>query len=99
MILLDVHPAEFLDAAGERVAPVRAVLTDQRLRVWRAVGREVELVVDEPVGRVVLESRHPRIGQPIDVPLTAGGSVQLVRAKGCGCGSPLRAIRPPQKDT
>lgn len=97
MILLDVMPASYTDAAGVQHDQVRAVLTHRRLRVWQAVGRESRLIVDEPHDGVTLESRHPIVGRPVLVPLAAG-QVQLVRLRGCGCGSPNKALRPPTDD-
>lgn len=98
MILVDVHPAQLVDGDGRRHAPVRAVLTHRRLRVWSAAGRECVLLLDEPHGGVTLESRHPQVGRPIRVGLSSGATVELVRQRGCGCGSPLKSLRPPKDD-
>jgi hypothetical protein len=97
VILVDVHPAELQMPDGTRHERVRAVLTHQRIRVWTEVGRTPQLLVDEAHDGVQLEARHPLIGRPIEIP-TSAGVLSVTRMRGCGCGSSLKALRPPRDD-
>lgn len=97
MILVDTHPATVHLPSGEVHDLARAVLTHRRLRVWVARGREQVLVLDEAHDGVTLETRYPLVGRPIEMP-TAAGLVTVTRMRGCGCGSPLKSLRPPVDD-
>lgn len=93
MILLDVHPATVQLPDGQTIDRARAVLTTSTVRVWEAVGRDAVLVLDVAQVNARIDARHPAPGVPVLIP-TAAGEVTVTRLRGCGCGSPLKALRP-----
>jgi hypothetical protein len=94
MLLVDVHPAEVTLPDGSRHELVRVALTNRRLRVWSEVGREHELVFDAAHQGIALDTLHPLVGRRM-LWATDAGEVAVTRMRGCGCGSSLRALRPP----
>lgn len=97
MILVDVVPAEVQLPDGTSHQRVRVTLTHRRLRVWREVGRQPDLILDTAHEGVQIEARHPLIGKAMTWP-TAAGDVVVTRMRGCACGSSLKAVQPPKDD-
>lgn len=97
MIVVDMVPAEVQLPDGSRHEKVRVSLTHRRVRVWREVGRQPELILDAAHDGVTLETRYPTIGTAMTWP-TAAGDVVVTRMRGCACGSSLKAIQPPRDD-
>jgi len=72
----------------------RAFITTDRIRVYSDRSGKVELVVDEKLeGERPERSRNTLFGQ-LHVQ-TEAGMVHLTAARGCGCGSALKALTPP----
>lgn len=97
MILVDVHPAEVQLPDGTTHQRCRVVLSHRRLRVWREVGRQPELLLDTAHTGIMLETRYPLHGRPLTWS-TSAGDVVVTRTRGCGCGSSLKAVQPPRDD-
>lgn len=97
VVIADVFPAEVATPSGVHRG-VRAVVTRTRLYVWAADGAGRRLVLCEPVdlGR----SAFARPGAPRSHAhhLTVSGqqeaTMHITRARGCGCGSPLKGWAP-----
>lgn len=93
----DVYPAEVLLPGGELLTGVRAFITSQRVLVYAAAGRDVELVRELPLARDSVPGDRNTLRQ-------GAGSLQLdlvdgtgwVNAgRGCGCGTPVKGMRVP----
>jgi hypothetical protein len=92
----DVHPAEILMPSGDVLTACRVWVTSHRLLASRAVKGQIERVVDLA------------LAEPFSVPADRGtlnngqlecrtieGTAWVNRGRGCGCGSPLKALGPP----
>jgi hypothetical protein len=94
MLLVDVHPAEVTLPDGSRHDLVRVALTNRRLRIWAEVARTPELLFEAAHQGIALDTLHPLVGRSMTW-ATDAGEVVVTRMRGCGCGSSLRALRPP----
>jgi hypothetical protein len=97
VILVNVHPAEVQLPDGTELQRARVVLTHRRVRVWREVGRQPELVLDVTHPGVVLQERYPIVGKAMTWP-TGDGDLVVTRMRGCGCGSSLKGLQAPTDD-
>jgi hypothetical protein len=90
----DVFPAEVLMPDG-RVLIGRAFITSHRLVVWREHPRGVldgeDAYLAEPGS--VARDRGSLVGR-LQIELDSGTAV-VNRGRGCGCGSPLKALSAP----
>ena len=96
-LVRDVHPAEVLMADGELLRGVRAFVTSRRLLIFTArpdgsIERPRRLAVEQPCS--VPASRGTLVGS-LECRLADGSTVWINRGRGCGCGSPLKALAPP----
>ena len=88
----DVFPAEVLLPDGEFVRKVRAVLTTQRLIIYRWVG-EIDEVEYDLVRSVPPNKSSLAVREKLEVVLESGPAF-VNRAMGCRCG-PLGHMRSP----
>jgi hypothetical protein len=72
----------------DRTELARVVVAGDKAQVWAADGRQVVLRQEATVKAYSLD------GRATVIETTDGETWRLVPA-GCGCGSPLRAFRPP----
>lgn len=93
----EVHPAEVLMPDGSMVRDCKVFITSHRMLVYeRGEGRSIRLTHD-------LE-----LSDPFSVPANKGtldggqlecatpdGTAWVNKARGCGCGSPLKALSSP----
>lgn len=92
----EVHPAQILLPDGQVVSQCKVFVTSHRILVYEREGRSIHLAHD-------LE-----LSEPFSVPadkgtLTAGqlecvtpdGTAWVSPDRGCGCGSPLKALSSP----
>jgi hypothetical protein len=105
----DVHPAEILMPDGSMLTGVRVFVTTHRLLAYQVRDRTIKRVVDlelvesgsvpldrQTLGRGRLECRVWSERVP-----SAGGTVRaehtawVNQGRGCGCGSPLKALKAP----
>ena len=95
----DVHPAEL--ALGDRVlTDLRVFVTDRRVLAYAMRSGRIERVLELMLAEPVAASRATL---PANAPLrlrVTGGAAEvdealLNRGRGCGCGSPLKALAPP----
>lgn len=92
----DVYPAELLLPDGDLLTGVRVFVTNRRILAYKRVEnrivlvREVELADDIPGDRGTLMAGHR-----LELTLFDGTKAFVNRGKGCGCGSPLKALAPP----
>lgn len=94
----DIHPAEVLLPDGELLREARVFVTSERLLVWQKREGQVrqvlalDLVMAPPPSRASLNGGSLELGCWVD------GEEQPVYVnpgRGCGCGSPLKALAPP----
>lgn len=97
VVVADVFPAEVALPTGV-LRGVRAVITRARLYVWAAEGPTPRLVFSEPVD--LARSAFARPGAPrshahhLTLSDQQEATVHVTRARGCGCGSPLKTFTP-----
>lgn len=94
-LLRDVHPAEVL--VGERlIRDARVFLTSRRLLVFTAgsagIERALEIEVRQPCG---VDANRGTLQGRLEIPLPDDTTVLVNPGRGCGCGSPLKALGPP----
>lgn len=87
----DIHPAEVLTPDGSVLTKCRVFVTNRRLIVYKAVGTPLVDVEIEPDS--VPADRGSLFGQLECVAST--GTYWVNRGRGCGCGSPLKAMGAP----
>lgn len=91
-----MHPAE-IAIDGDVQAGLRVFITSHRLIAWGTEDRTPVKVLDvelaEPFSVPADRSTLKR-GQ-LECRLTDGTTAWVNRGRGCGCGSPLKALRAP----
>lgn len=94
----DVYPAEVLLPDGSILVGVHVFVTSHRLLAYsEASGRRVGLEYGADlaeVGSVPADMSTMRAGQ-LECKLGVGGTAWVNLGRGCGCGSPLKAMKPP----
>lgn len=92
----DIYPAEtFAPDVSEHPTHTRVFVTSSRVQVWRETADGgPELMLDEAItGEVPQRDRSTQFGElRIE---TARGPVYVTQGRGCGCGSPLKALDAP----
>lgn len=93
----DVYPAEVLFPGDVLVTDVRVFVTTHRLLVFRVgADRRCEVAYDLPLtvpGAVPASMDTMRQGR-LECPI-ADGTAWVNLGRGCGCGSPLKALGSP----
>lgn len=95
----DVYPAEVALPDGSVLTNVRVFATTHRLLVFKdGAGRTIEPIIDEPlvhVGSVPasMDTLRPGAGR-LECTLNSG-TAWVNAGRGCGCGSPLKALSSP----
>jgi hypothetical protein len=91
----DVHPGEILMPDGTMLTSLRVFVTTHRLVAYQVRDRTIKRVVDlelvEP-GSVPLD--HQTLGRGRLECVTPEGTAWVNQGRGCGCGSPLKALSP-----
>lgn len=92
----DVHPAEVLTPDGTVIKGARVFATTHRLLVWQAAGRNVEQTVNIALAEPgsVPANRGGLNGGRLEC-ATKDGTFWVNQGRGCGCGSPLKALGAP----
>lgn len=97
VVIRDVFPAEVATPSGV-YRQARAVVTRTRLYVWVAEGDGPRLVLCEAInpGRTVFARPNAPRSHAHHVTLSGQeeATVHVTRARGCGCGSPLKSWQP-----
>lgn len=97
VVVRDVFPAEVATPAGVHRG-VRAVITRERLYVFAADGAGRKLILSEPLDLARSLLAHPSAPRNRAHHLVLNGqqeaTVHVTRARGCGCGSPLKGWQP-----
>jgi hypothetical protein len=94
----DVHPAEIAMPDGTVLAGCRVFVTTHRLIAWQVVERKPTRVLDvelaEPGSVPGSRATLPANGR-LECRLIDSGTTWVNKGRGCGCGSPLKALGPP----
>ena len=94
----DIHPAEVLMPDGALVSGARVFITSHRIIAWVAgTDRRVEVRLQAPLmeARSVEPSMNDLgVNERLAVELESGTAF-VNRGRGCGCGSPLKALAAP----
>jgi hypothetical protein len=101
----DVHPGEILMPDGTMLTSLRVFVTTHRLVAYQVQDRTIKRVVNlkliEPgsvpldhqtLGRGRLECRVYQLAD--DDTIDGVGTAWVNQGRGCGCGSPLKALSP-----
>lgn len=92
VVVRDTFPAE-VTLGGDVLRPVRAVITRDRVYLFRAVEGRPSLHLDfgwQRDGSTVPEVHAPK-NEPAHLLLEDGRVLHVNRAGGCGCSNPLKA--------
>jgi hypothetical protein len=95
-LLRDLHPAELTMPDGQHHTGVRVFITTRRLIAYQMTGTGMTRIADlELADNQVSYSRHQlKAGENLVVAIS-DGDVFVNRGRGCGCGSPLKALGRP----
>ena len=93
----DIYPAEVYETGKGVMTRVRAFVTTRRLIVWGldrtgAMEKKLEVELAEPPG--AFASKAVDAKDHIEVATLTRGFI-INRGRGCGCGSPLKALGVP----
>ena len=96
VLVRDVFPGEVLTPDGHVIAQCRVFVTSHRLLAFKAnAAKQIELVTElilsEP--KSVQANRGSLQGR-LEI-VTPEGTAWVNRGRGCGCGSPLKALGSP----
>ena len=96
-LLRDYHPVELVHAGDVLAVGARVFVTDAAVLVYQAdEQRNVVHTHTLPIDRDALIAAHRGTLQgSLEVPLVDGSTLWINRARGCGCGSPLKAMERP----
>ena len=96
-MLRDVHPAEVVLSDGRVLTGVRAFLTTQRLIVWKLnASKECEKVIEMSVKFTDVQASRSTLGAGERLEVFSDEATAIInRGRGCGCGSPLKALSTP----
>lgn len=96
-LVRDVHPAEVSLPDGRVLTGVRTFITTQRLLVYQATAdRQIERAEDLDLAQPCsVPANRGSLQGALEVRLADGSTAWVNRGRGCGCGSPLKALGAP----